>query len=276
MIGDFQDTVDGFFVQEEDTDADAVTATSEGIFVYSTTAVDEGDRVQVSGTVTEYYGETEISSVTNVSIVSTGNTLPTAASPTIPVSAVSDWERFEGMRVDFSQPLFVTELYNLGRYGQLTLADQRIYQPTHLAAPGTAANNVAADNLLHTIILDDGSQEENPDTIRWPAPAGLSASNTVRGGDSVSNIEGVLTYRHDFYRIYPTTDPTFSGTNPRGCITYQWHATSDQLQRIELFQRAHLPYISWCGHFPRIYPSARQDHLRNPWFGCRCNWIDGN
>ncbi len=60
VVGDFQDVttgLDGFFIQEEDIDADADPATSEGIFVYAlpgSAAVNAGDVVRVTGTVTEY------------------------------------------------------------------------------------------------------------------------------------------------------------------------------------------------------------------------------
>src|SRR4029079_3130878 len=54
----------GFFLQEEDADADADPTTSEGIFVFCSgcsTAVSEGQRVKVTGTVSEFNGLTEIS-----------------------------------------------------------------------------------------------------------------------------------------------------------------------------------------------------------------------
>src|SRR6185503_3576207 len=55
VIGNYQGTnkLQGFFLQEEDTDADANPATSEGIFVFCsscTTPVAEGQIVKVSGT----------------------------------------------------------------------------------------------------------------------------------------------------------------------------------------------------------------------------------
>ena len=53
----------GFFLQEEDADADADPNTSEGVFVYCgacPTAVAEGQRVRASGTVSEFFGLTEI------------------------------------------------------------------------------------------------------------------------------------------------------------------------------------------------------------------------
>ncbi len=222
VIGDFQDTVGGFFVQEEDSDADSDPLTSEGIFVYSATPVSVGDAVRVTGEVVESYNETQIASSPLVSVISSGNVLPALTEITLPIASLSDWENYEGMRVSFPQNLVVIETYHLGRGGVLALADQRLYQPTHIALPGADANAVLAENMRHGILLDDGSEQQNPDPIRWPASAGLSAANTVRSGDRVSGVQGILTYRWsgwsgtNAWRIYPTgEDPTFTAANPR-------------------------------------------------------------
>ena len=62
VVGDYQaqgsGRLRGFFVQEEDADADADPATSEGIFVFCTTcpvAVNVGDKVRVTGTSSEFF-----------------------------------------------------------------------------------------------------------------------------------------------------------------------------------------------------------------------------
>lgn len=230
VIGDFQNTttgLSGFYVQEEDTDIDANPATSEGIFVYDNgfgTAVSVGDHVKVTGTVTEYVSNdggsnssslTQLSSVTDLTILSTGNPLPTPASVTLPFVALGDLERSEGMRVAFSQTLYVTEHYQLGRYGQLTLSGtDRLFQPTQLALPGAPALAVQAANNLNQIILDDGATVQYPDPILHPDP-GLSAGNTLRGGDSTTGLTGVLDHRLGFYRIQPTGTVSFANVNLR-------------------------------------------------------------
>lgn len=219
VVGDFQTGMSGFFVQEEDADADADTDTSEGIFVYSTTAVSEGDKVQVTGTVTEYNDLTEISPASSVVIVSSGNALPTAASPRLPQTVAGELERYEGMLVDFSQTLYVTEHYNLARYGQVKLSSGgRLDQPTNVAAPGTGANTLAAANLLNYVFIDDADSAQNPDPIIFSnnAPNALSATDTLRGGDTITNLTGVLGYSFSEYVIYPTpTVPYFVNANAR-------------------------------------------------------------
>jgi len=62
--------------------------------------------------------------------------------------------------------------------------------------------------------LDDGSTKQNLDPIAYPG-TGLEAYNTLRLGDSVSVITGVLGYSFDRYRIHPTVQPEFTATNPR-------------------------------------------------------------
>ena len=56
VTGDYQGSgqFGGYFVQEEDEEADADPQTSEGIFVFSPTSVNAGDTVRVTGTATEF------------------------------------------------------------------------------------------------------------------------------------------------------------------------------------------------------------------------------
>lgn len=228
VVGDFQgaSNLSGFFVQEEDADADGDPATSEGIFVYDggspSVDVNVGDEVQVTGTVDEYFNLTQMTSVTAVDICSTSNSLPTSATLTLPVSDLADLEAMEGMLVTVSQTLYVTNHFPLGRGGVLELSSgDRLYQPTQIASPGAAALAQQGVNNLNRILIDDGALNQNRDPIIYPLPAGLSASNTVRGGDEVTNIAGVLTYSWsgwsgtDAYRIHPTQNPTFNDANVR-------------------------------------------------------------
>jgi len=67
-----------FFIQDPIVDADPNT--SEGLLVFTNTppTVAVGDSVRVTGTVTEFFNMTEISPTTNVTVLSTGNSLPAA------------------------------------------------------------------------------------------------------------------------------------------------------------------------------------------------------
>ena len=225
VVGDFQESnqLKGFFVQEEDGDADDDPATSEGLFVYDPNGVDVevGDLVQVTGTITEYYELTELKSVS--SLIKKGKTvLPTATAIELPFADDTFIERYEGMLISFPQELTVTETYFLGRGGQLLLSSGgRLMNPTNVVNPGAEANAMQAANDLNKIVLDDGSTYQNPDPIMYPTPDGLSALNTVRIGDAVTGLVGVLSYSYsgwsgtDAYRVHPIETPTFTVGNPR-------------------------------------------------------------
>ena len=104
----------GFFLQAPDAEADADPATSEGIFVFTSTAPPAaaavGNQVRVGGTSVEYVPSadpnqlplTEING-TSIALLSTGNPLPTpvALSTTFPDpnGPLDQLERLEGMRV---------------------------------------------------------------------------------------------------------------------------------------------------------------------------------
>lgn len=217
----------GFYLQASPGDGDP--ATSDGIFIFngSSDSVSLGDRVLVTGAVSEYFDQTQVSAV-RVTVLSSGNSLaPTAV--TLPFPSADYPERYEGMLVRFAQTLYVTEHYLLGRFGQVTLsAGGRLDQPTNAVLPGVPALALQAANDLNRIIVDDPLQSQNPDPIpfgRGGLP--LSTSNTLRGGDTVTDLVGVLTYTWggnaaspNAYRLRPVNAlggglPNFAPANPR-------------------------------------------------------------
>lgn len=220
VIGDFQGSAGlrGFFLQEEDSDRDQDAQTSEGLFIYDPNTLADvqlGDVVRARGTVVEYNGLTELSSLSDVVVCSAGGIVSSTAL-SLPVDDFADWEAYEGMQVSFAQPLFVTEIYELGRYGTALLSSgDRLFQPTHLAEPGAPAAAVEAANAKNQILLDDGSSVQNPEPVIFPAP-GLSASNPLRGGDSVTGLVGVLDYAFGAFRVHAVGSPNFVQDNPRG------------------------------------------------------------
>lgn len=237
VVGDYQASgeLGGFFVQEQDAQQDGNPATSEGIFVYATNAVVVGNRVSVTGRVAEYdyvtgSGSTltELTNVTSVIVCGSGYSV-TPASIDLPLGSVDDLERYEGMLVTFTDPLVVGDNYYLGRFGMIGLTDfdygidGRAFQFTHNNLPSVSGYSSFLSTLaLHTVILDDGSRGQNPDPIIYPG-TGLTASNTLRAGQLVSGLTGVLDYCDDSnavtwdveaYRLRPVGQVTFSG-NPR-------------------------------------------------------------
>lgn len=217
VVADLQasDEMSGFFIQEEDTDADSDAATSEGLFVYHRNDdVNIGDKVRIEATVDEYYGLTQINQVQNLVVCSTGNALPSAATGSLPNATADEFEAVEGMRVTFSDTLTVNEVYNLGRYGEFLVSNGRRFIPTDIAAPGPEAEAVAAANQLNTLLVEDGVRTQNPDPVIFPAP-GLDAMNTLRVGNTVNNLTGVMNFAYGAYKLIPTSAPNFNNDNPR-------------------------------------------------------------
>jgi predicted extracellular nuclease len=218
VVGDYQGTggLEGFYVQEEAADADADPATSEGVFVFEDFGLDvaTGDVVRVAGTVTEFFNLTEVNNVTSVE--KCGNApMPAAVQVDLPREQLDEFEPYEGMVVEFAETLTVTETFVLGRFGEVLLSsDGRLMTPTAIAEPGAPAIAQLTANDLNQVVLDDGSNVENPDPVRYPE-GGLSAGNPVRSGYTVTGLDGVLDFRFGSYRVQPTAEVDFVETNPR-------------------------------------------------------------
>jgi uncharacterized protein len=226
VVGDYQGggQLSGYHVQEEDADADGDPATSEGIFVFNTSfPVNAGDKVRVSGTVSEFQTSagsgaflTELGNVTSVTVCSSGNSV-TPTTVTLPVSNLNDWERYEGMLISIPQDLVATETFTLGQFGEVSLSvGDRLRNPTNVVAPGAPAIALQDLNDRSRILLDDANGQQDADPIRYPEPGGLSASNTLRSGYTVHSLTGVLEQRFSVYRIQPVGPISFdASTNPR-------------------------------------------------------------
>jgi len=133
------------------------------------------------------------------------------------------------MLVRLPQTLTVSETYELGRYGSLLLTNGRLPLPTNVAPPGSGAAGQALANALNRIVLDDGSNQQNPRYVRYPAP-GLSAGNPLRAGYTVSGVQGVLERRYNAWRLQPVpgaAEPAFdAAANPRAGAPAR-HAQAD-------------------------------------------------
>jgi hypothetical protein len=241
VIADFQLTnqLRGFFIQEESGDQDGDSSTSEGLFIFTGNTplldVAEGQIVRVTGTVGEFDGMTQLSTTgagSAITLIDGGNNLNLVpATPwNLPTSGdLNDYyEQVEGMRLQFSQELVVSEYFEVARYGQIVLTGgDRPFQYTHLDDTPTAAEyNLFLEQLeRNRLILDDDDNIQNsplPDgTFFYPQPGGLSignqGSNYFRGGDSITGLTGVLhwseaetdsNFSTDAWRIRPTpADP---------------------------------------------------------------------
>jgi predicted extracellular nuclease len=237
VTGDFQENdadtrrnLRGFYVQDV---PDGNLDTSDGIFVFDGTNpavdVEVGDAVEIDGTVQEYFGETQVEA-SSVRVIGSGAIqsvpLNLPASATVNNSdgdPIADFERFEGMLVEFSDTLTVAQLRVLDRFGEVLLSEGgRLFQYTNGNAPDNDGYDAYANEVARrTIILDDGLSAQNPDDIHY-LDAGPGPNYSIRLGDTLSGLTGNLRYSRgsggdgdEGWRVEPTMDPQFVAANPR-------------------------------------------------------------
>jgi predicted extracellular nuclease len=115
-----------FFIQDGDGAWNGVYVNEGGYMVTL------GDSVEVTGTVTEYYGLTEINSVTNVTVINSGNPQPNPV--LIPTSDVAQ-EKYEGVLVKVTEAVCTNSNAGFGQFivddsSGNCLIDDQIYQYT--------------------------------------------------------------------------------------------------------------------------------------------------
>jgi 5'-nucleotidase len=209
----------GYYLQTAGTGGaiDFATHTaSDAVFVYapsSVASVSVGQHLEVTGTVSEFHGLTELAATSST-------VLPDAASPTpvtttIPLSA-DHRESLEGMLVAPSGDYTITDNYNLNAFGEVALVQgtSPLLTPTVAAEPGAAAVAYAAANAEKIVTLDDGaslSYLTNDAAKDVPLPY-LSATSPMRIGTPATFTRPVIfDYRNDGWDFQPTSQLT--GTN---------------------------------------------------------------
>jgi len=214
VVGDVPG-LSGFYLQ--DADGDGNDATSDAVFVFSSVDVGLGDTVAVTGGVEEYFGQTQVDAGAAVGICADGSVtdLPAPTRLDLPADDAAR-ERLEGKLVAPVDTLTVSEVYDLTSYGELTLSEGGLLvQPTELARPGAAADAIAAENALRSIVLDDAVS----DRLSVPDAPYLSPTTPVRVGDRLTFTEPlVLGYGFDAWRLQPadgTADGVFAAQNTR-------------------------------------------------------------
>ncbi len=202
----------GFFI--EDLHGDGDPATSDGVFVFHqdtwspTFDPSVGDIVRVTGTVGESFGNTQIGSLESGEFCGTARVRPLRLD-------VHDFnespEQYEGMHVRFTNKLFVTDTFNLHRFGEVWLAAEGVVeQPTNEFPGGSPeAIELADHNIEHSILLDDGSRFSNPD------PVPHLSGDTLRLGDVTRRLTGAVQFSFSQYRIQPQGEVDFRNRNRR-------------------------------------------------------------
>jgi 5'-nucleotidase len=226
----------GVYVQTEGSGdrAPAAGVASDGIFVFLTanTAIHPtvaiGDRVRARGTVSEFFGLTEltIGARADVQVCANDAPLPAAAPLSLPLDAASR-ESVESMVVAPVGDFTVSEVFNTNRFGEVVLAGgtEAARIPTDLHRPGTPqAQALAAANERGRLLVDDGRTTNLSNA--GEAPPYVYPDAPLRVGDQVEAFgPTVLSFGFDEWRLQPTTPvnattpaidrTTFKSTNPR-------------------------------------------------------------
>ncbi|MCP9834788.1 MULTISPECIES: ExeM/NucH family extracellular endonuclease [unclassified Cyanobium] len=226
VVGDFQASAElgGFFLQEETADWDTSDLTSEGLYVAYPLAgtnadVVIGDRVLLTGTVAERFGQTAITSVSALTVEGQGR-LGDTQRVDIPDllaqrSSPLDLEPYEGMWVRFPETLSVNGLFGQFRFGEVELSAGGLpLQPTNVMEPGPAAFAAEQATARRELVLDDGSNSSYRPAAA-ATPAAPVRDQLLRRGDTITAVEGVLGFDFGKYRLQPTAPLSFESGNPR-------------------------------------------------------------
>jgi predicted extracellular nuclease len=279
VVGDFDGPggLNGFFVQEEAADWDADPLTSEGIFVAGIGPSIVGDVVRLRGTVGEAFGMTRLGSLTASAVCSSGNSFTTtdvslpAPSPT---NAPAAFEPLEGMHVRLPQTLVISEYFNYDRFGEIVLGlplagESRHFTPTSVVEPGLPAQERFAEYLVRRVTLDDGLGIQNPEFTRHPNGAGFSLANTFRGGDTVANTIGVLSWDFNLWRIQPTGAADYTSVNPRP-------GTIEAPHGVRVAAMNTLNFFTTLDIEPNTSPPHPDDNACGPLQNVECRGADSN
>ncbi|MFB9776901.1 ExeM/NucH family extracellular endonuclease [Brevibacterium otitidis] len=212
--------LNGYFIQTAGSGGDkhTVPGASEGIFVYSKDTagkVKPGVHVEVTGTVGEYYGQTQIT------VAGSGlkELAEPAEAPKPFTGALPDGdtarESLEGMLVHPSGPITVADTYSANRYGEIGLTNgtKPLRHHTDAHRPGSdEAKKLAAENAERFYLLDDGATRDfTGKASDVPVPY-VSLDKPVRvGATATFTSAAVLGYGHDAWRLQPTA--TVTGEN---------------------------------------------------------------
>jgi len=205
--------LNGFFLQEQDGDADGDAATSEGVFVFTGAdpTVSVGDVVRLEGAVGEFSGMTQLSGVSGLTVLESGAALPAAVAVTLPLpdaqSPAAFYESIEGMRVGVTaadgERLSVTDAFT--RFGEVGVTSGApLTQPTQAFASFSPEAEALAEANARDVLLFENAEDD-------------SLSSAPRVGDGVvgDRIDGVMAFSFGDYKVETQGAVAFDATvNP--------------------------------------------------------------
>ncbi|WP_101847150.1 ExeM/NucH family extracellular endonuclease [Zhihengliuella sp. ISTPL4] len=214
-------------------ETDATPGASDGVFVFLNAlapTLEIGDLVSVTGTVSEYYGQTQIApaAVADVSVVTPGAGVP-ALTPLPDTARGADREQYENMYVAPTGTYRLASSHQLYNYGALWLnaGDDLNVKSTETTRPGADAAAIAAANRANRILLDDAWSIQVTNNGHPGQQPYFTEDTVVRNGDTVDfGSNGyVLQWGFDDWRLQPVVPiddaspaerkVTFEATNPR-------------------------------------------------------------
>ena len=205
----------GFFIQTPDASVDADPTTSEGIFVFTSSApaVAVGDSVTVRGTAGEFFNLTQIESSLpgDVTVDSSGNALPASITLTTtildPAGMTTQLERFEGMRLHADSLVSVAPT---NEFGETFTVIEGVTRP--LREPGIEISRpVPPDPTSGVPDCCIPRWDENPERIMIDSD-GLAGSSPIPVTSNVtfSGVTGPLDFTFGDYKILPETPPAIT------------------------------------------------------------------
>lgn len=219
----------GFFIRSSTPDNDP--ATSESVFVFSSTAgasLSVGDGITLDAKVTEYRSSaaylflTELSSPTNIQIVSSNNSVAalvigqdTTNPPTVQYSSLDGGDVYalpSGVaNISTTNPVLDPGNYGLDFWESLSGELVTIQNVTIVSRPNSFDETWVIGGWPVTGLSARGSltmspQDSNPETIIVGDPLdGTSNPSDPKLGDKAADITGVIYQQFGFYYILPLT-----------------------------------------------------------------------
>ena len=198
----------GFFMQEPDASADADPNTSEGIFVFTSSVptVAVGDNVTVTGTAVEFNGMTEISPVTNVTVNSTGNMLPTPVTLTTTILDPAalytqpQLEKYEAMRLSSAS---LTATAPNDTFFDVSVVLSSVPRQQVFREPGIPASDpIPPDPTSGVPDCCIAIWDENPERLSLDTNGRAGAPNNPYTSNVIfSNVAGPLDFAFGQYRL---------------------------------------------------------------------------
>jgi len=228
----------GYYLQTPGTGGSVDLAShtaSDGIFVFQSTgafpaAVQVGKYLQVTGSVSEFFGLTELSvAAADVTDLGTPPAGVTAATTSSWPATDAARESLEGMLYRPTGAYTVTNTFTTNQFGEVGLASgtKPLIQRTEVEKPGPAAASATeADNAARAVTLDDGASTNflatsggllvNGDLT----PPYISQTAPVRVGEPVTFTgDVVVDFRNNIWKFQPTA-PVIGPANSNSPVTF--------------------------------------------------------